>query len=243
MQSSCVTCDFRPDRLFCDMPAESLKAFDEIKSLASYPKSTVLFAEGRPVRGIYILCDGRARLSICSDSGKTPDLARRRPGRSAGTGSCPLEYPLRDHRRAAGQLAGGFRPPEGPDEVPAREPRGLPAGRAHVEPGPARRLRTGAHHRHDPHPPSAMVFRTGVPCWSNPDVPPCRPRSLAGFLFLRRCLPFTAHRRLGPRVDSNDRSKSAEGGDSGGCIVASAISPKRSKRRIKPHEHGSIPLR
>ena len=60
MQSSCVTCDFRPDRLFCDMPAESLDTFDEIKSLASYPKGTILFAEGRPVRGIYILCDGRA---------------------------------------------------------------------------------------------------------------------------------------------------------------------------------------
>jgi hypothetical protein len=37
MQSNCFTCEFRPDRLFCDMPAESLKAFDQIKSLGSYP--------------------------------------------------------------------------------------------------------------------------------------------------------------------------------------------------------------
>src|ERR1035438_9690105 len=69
-QQSCFTCDFRPDRVFCDMPADSLKAFDEIKSLATYPRNTILFAEGRPVRGIYLLCDGRAKLSICSDSGK-----------------------------------------------------------------------------------------------------------------------------------------------------------------------------
>ena len=44
-QSSCFTCDFRPDRLFCDMPAESLAAFDEIKLLASYPRSALLFAD------------------------------------------------------------------------------------------------------------------------------------------------------------------------------------------------------
>ncbi len=87
IQSSCLTCDFRPDRLFCDMPAESLKAFDEIKSLASFPRSTVLFAEGRPVRGIYILCDGRAKLSICSDSGKRLTLRIAGPGEVLGLGA------------------------------------------------------------------------------------------------------------------------------------------------------------
>jgi len=87
VQSSCVTCDFRPDRFFCDMPAESLKAFDRIKSLASYPRNTVLFAEGKPVRGIYILCDGRARLSICSDSGRRLTLRVAGPGEVLGLGA------------------------------------------------------------------------------------------------------------------------------------------------------------
>jgi len=87
IQSSCLTCDFRPDRLFCDMPAESLKAFDEIKSLGSFPRSTVLFAEGRPVRGIYILCDGRAKLSICSDTGKRLTLRVAGPGEVLGLGA------------------------------------------------------------------------------------------------------------------------------------------------------------
>ena len=50
IQQSCFTCNFRPDRIFCDMPVESLKAFDEIKSLATYSRNTVLFAEERPVR-------------------------------------------------------------------------------------------------------------------------------------------------------------------------------------------------
>ena len=64
-QSNCLTCDFRPDRLFCDMPGESLKAFDQITSLGPHARGSVLFAEGRPVRGIFILCDGRAKLSNC----------------------------------------------------------------------------------------------------------------------------------------------------------------------------------
>jgi CRP/FNR family transcriptional regulator len=87
MQSNCFTCEFRPDRLFCDMPAESLKAFDQIKSLGSYPRGAVLFAEGRPVRGIFILCDGRAKLSICSDTGKRLTLRIAGPGEVLGLGA------------------------------------------------------------------------------------------------------------------------------------------------------------
>jgi len=86
-QSNCFTCEFRPDRLFCDMPAESLKAFDQIKSLGSYPRGAVLFAEGRPVRGIFILCDGRAKLSICSDTGKRLTLRIAGPGEVLGLGA------------------------------------------------------------------------------------------------------------------------------------------------------------
>ena len=93
IQSSCLTCDFRPDREFCDMPAESLKSFDEIKSLASYPRSTVLFAEGRPVRGVYILCDGRAKLSICSDTGKRLMLRIAGPGEVLGLGAALSNTP------------------------------------------------------------------------------------------------------------------------------------------------------
>ena len=93
VQSSCVTCDFRPDRFFCDMPTESLKALDEIKSLASYRRNTVLFAEGRPVRGIYILCDGRAKLSICSDTGKRLTLRIAGPGEVLGMGAALSNTP------------------------------------------------------------------------------------------------------------------------------------------------------
>jgi CRP/FNR family cyclic AMP-dependent transcriptional regulator len=87
IESSCLTCDYRPDRPLCDMPAESSKAFDAIKSYASYAKNSVLFSEGRAVQGIYILCDGRARLSICSESGKRLVLRIAGPGEILGLGA------------------------------------------------------------------------------------------------------------------------------------------------------------
>lgn len=87
IQSSCLACDFRPDRFLCDMPADSLRAFDEIKLLASYPRGAVLFAEGRPVRGIFILCDGRAKLSICAENGKRLTLRIASAGEVLGLGA------------------------------------------------------------------------------------------------------------------------------------------------------------
>ncbi len=93
MQSSCFACDFRSDRLFCDMPIESLRAFDQIKSCASLSRGTVLFAETRPVRGIFILCDGRARLSIRSDSGRRMTLRVAGPGEVLGLGAALSNTP------------------------------------------------------------------------------------------------------------------------------------------------------
>ena len=87
IQQSCLTCDFRPDRIFCDMPVDSLKAFEEIKSVGTYPRNTILFKEGKPVRGVYLLCDGRAKLSICSELGKRLTLRVAGPGEVLGLGA------------------------------------------------------------------------------------------------------------------------------------------------------------
>ena len=92
IQQSCLTCDFRPDRIFCDMPIDSLKAFEEIKSVGTYPRNTILFAEGKPVRGVYLLCDGRAKLSICSELGRLT-LRVAGPGEVLGLGAALSNTP------------------------------------------------------------------------------------------------------------------------------------------------------
>ena len=93
IQKTCLTCDFRPDRIFCDMPMDTLKAFEEIKSVGTYPRNTILFSEGRPVRGVFLLCDGRAKLSICSDSGKRLTLRVAGPGEVLGLGAALSNTP------------------------------------------------------------------------------------------------------------------------------------------------------
>ena len=90
---SCQSCDFRPDRIFCDMAIGSLQAFDGIKSTGSYPRNTILFAEGRPVRGVYLLCDGRAKLSICAEGGKRLTLRVAGPGEVLGLGAALSNTP------------------------------------------------------------------------------------------------------------------------------------------------------
>lgn len=90
---SCQSCDFRPDRIFCDMPIGSLQAFDGIKSTGAYPRNTILFSEGRPVRGVYLLCDGRAKLSICAEGGKRLTLRVAGPGEVLGLGAALSNTP------------------------------------------------------------------------------------------------------------------------------------------------------
>ena len=85
--ASCVHCDSRPERAFCDMPTDALQAFDAIKSLAQYPKGSILFAEGTPPRGIFLLCDGRAKLTVCSETGKRLLVRVSGPGEILGLGA------------------------------------------------------------------------------------------------------------------------------------------------------------
>src|SRR5512142_698520 len=81
---SCFTCELRPDRVFCDLPAEALQDFDAIKSTTVIPRGAMLFAEGKQPRGVYLLCEGRAKLSVCSDKGKRLMLRVAGPGEVLG---------------------------------------------------------------------------------------------------------------------------------------------------------------
>jgi len=74
MSQSCLDCVQRADRVFCDLAPDALEAFDGIKTAQSCPKGTVLFREGQPARGVFLLCEGRVRLSICSESGSRMTL-------------------------------------------------------------------------------------------------------------------------------------------------------------------------
>jgi CRP/FNR family transcriptional regulator, cyclic AMP receptor protein len=74
MPHSCLDCTQRTDRVFCDLELDALEAFDGIKSNQTCPKGTVLFREGQAGRGVFLLCRGRVRLSVCSESGRRVSL-------------------------------------------------------------------------------------------------------------------------------------------------------------------------
>lgn len=74
----------RPDRLFSDLTQETSRDFDALKSVVACPKGTTLFREGQPARSIFVLCDGRAKLSVCSESGKRMTFRIAGPGEILG---------------------------------------------------------------------------------------------------------------------------------------------------------------
>jgi CRP/FNR family transcriptional regulator len=82
--TSCFSCELRPDRKFCDLPSDALKAFDSIKRVVLFPRGATLFKEGEPPKGVFVLCDGRAKLSICSELGKKLMLRIAGPGELLG---------------------------------------------------------------------------------------------------------------------------------------------------------------
>jgi CRP/FNR family transcriptional regulator len=75
------------------MPADSLRMFDAIKTTGSFPRNTVLFSEGKPTRGIFLLCDGRAKLSICAENGRRLTLRIAGPGEVLGLGAALSNSP------------------------------------------------------------------------------------------------------------------------------------------------------
>lgn len=81
---SCLSCKFREDRLFCHLSPAALKQLSSIKSTAMYPKGALLFIEGQLPRGVFILCQGKAKLSTSSKDGKTIILKIAEPGEVLG---------------------------------------------------------------------------------------------------------------------------------------------------------------
>ena len=62
----CEGCRQRGARSFCNLTEPALRAFDAVKFSTLYPKGALLFVEGQPARGVYVLCSGRVKLSASS---------------------------------------------------------------------------------------------------------------------------------------------------------------------------------
>ena len=81
---SCLTCPSVNERIFCDLPHPVLAALDAISSSAVYPKCAILFVEGQDPRGVFVLCNGRVKLSTTSADGKSIIVRIAEPGEVVG---------------------------------------------------------------------------------------------------------------------------------------------------------------
>src|SRR5262249_51807536 len=71
LEDNCVVCPLRRTSDFCRLPADSLQRFNEIGHISLFPTDAILLGEGQLPTGVFILCCGRAKLSIVARDGKT----------------------------------------------------------------------------------------------------------------------------------------------------------------------------
>ena len=90
---NCLICKLRSEGFFCQLPAPTLQAFEKIKYPTSYPQGALLFVEGQGPRGLFILCQGRVKLSVRSRDGKSLILKIAEPGEILGLHACVSGLP------------------------------------------------------------------------------------------------------------------------------------------------------
>lgn len=84
IQDKCENCDQRSQNSFCQLPAADLTWFESIKVTKAYSKGMMLYLEGEPSNGVFVLCQGRVKLSTCSQDGKVLILGIAEPGEVLG---------------------------------------------------------------------------------------------------------------------------------------------------------------
>ena len=93
MSDNCVNCRLRGRGHYCQLASDDLRDLAAISYSTVYPENSVLFVEGQMPRGVYVLCRGRAKLSMVSSEGKTLILHLSEPGEILGLSSCLLAQP------------------------------------------------------------------------------------------------------------------------------------------------------
>jgi len=90
---SCLLCVMKEDGLFCRLSSEALRDLNAIRQTTLYPAGAVLFVEGEPPKGLYILCSGDAKLVANSKEGRTVILRQVKAGEIIGLSSVTASAP------------------------------------------------------------------------------------------------------------------------------------------------------
>ena len=77
---NCMTCKLRNSNFCCALSHASLEGLDHIKHATAYPDGALIFVEGQVPRGVYILCQGRAKLMTTNSDGRSLIVKIAQPG-------------------------------------------------------------------------------------------------------------------------------------------------------------------
>jgi CRP/FNR family cyclic AMP-dependent transcriptional regulator len=77
---NCITCKLRNSSYSCALSKASLEGLDHIKHATAYPEGALIFVEGQIPRGVYILCQGRAKLMTTNSDGRSLIVKIAQPG-------------------------------------------------------------------------------------------------------------------------------------------------------------------
>jgi len=84
LSAECLACHQHSDRFFCALSHTSIHTFQQIKHAVVFPEDAVTFVEGQSPRGVFLLCQGQAKLSTTSREGKMFIQRIAKPGEVLG---------------------------------------------------------------------------------------------------------------------------------------------------------------
>src|ERR1039458_3177400 len=84
LPAECSTCHSCPDNFFCALSRKTVKALNQIKHAMVVPEGALVLVEGQTPRGVFLLCQGQAKVSTTAEDGKTFILGIAKPGEVLG---------------------------------------------------------------------------------------------------------------------------------------------------------------
>lgn len=84
---NCEKCPLRNGDRFCCLDTETLRELNACSHSTSYPQHATLTTEGQPPRGVFIVCQGRIKLTSMSKDGRSVILRIAQAGEIVGLSS------------------------------------------------------------------------------------------------------------------------------------------------------------
>ena len=84
MVTGCAGCKVRGHSAFCNLSEAPLAELERLSFAVSYPEQATLFVEDQLCRGVFLLCEGKVKLSARSHDGKQLMLRAAEAGETLG---------------------------------------------------------------------------------------------------------------------------------------------------------------